>query len=59
MHKMEVGEADTTKFELEITRKEDMVKEELWLEASEFHIVRKFKRIKGRWYLVSYKDSGL
>lgn len=56
IHKTPVGEFKNSDYETELTVKKDMVIEKIWIEHSEFYTERRFKRIKGKWYLVYFED---
>ena len=56
MHKTPVGETEMGEYKVEVIREEDLVIEKIWIEASEFYHERRFKLIKGKWYLVYFKD---
>ena len=59
MHKSNIYDIDTTLFNVEILSEPNNYAEKIYIEGGGFANERIFKRINGKWYLVSYIDEDL
>ncbi len=59
MHRYNINDIDTSQFKVETTHDKNNYTEKIYIEGGGFKNERKFKRINGKWYLISYIDENL
>ncbi len=59
MHKYNINDIDTALFKVETAHDKNSYTEKIYIEGGGFKNERKFKRINGKWYLISYIDENL